>query len=193
MLYRTTQVIFSTEDFMGKHLNQVPPDVQGHLRQITKTSGLPDTEDAVDMIAQGWLEKRDRFDRIIDRSKLEQIELLEKNDARGCLVMTISGSLINIGPLREQGRTVQYTSIGLRKDVPEAAEKPDARLSTDVVVGAPVAFEDGPIASSSPVLKIAVTEEEMDLEEQERLITKATRALTKEFIEVNRELEVDEG
>jgi hypothetical protein len=178
---------------MGKHLSQVPPDVQGHLRQITKTSGLPDTEDAVDMIAQGWLEKRDRFERITERMKMEQIDIMEKTDSRGCLAMTISGSLLNIGPLREQGRNVQYASIGLRKDVPEAAEKANAQLSTDVVVGAPVSFTDGPIASSSPVLKIAVTEDEMNLEEQERLITKATRALTKEFIEVNRELEVDEG
>ena len=60
-------------------------------------------------------------------------------------------------------------------------------------VGAPVSFTVGPIASSSPILKIAVTGEEMDLEEQERLITKATEVLTREFVKTNEDLETRSG
>jgi hypothetical protein len=178
---------------MGEYIDQVPVEIQDHIRQITKTSGLPDTEDAVDMIAQGWLEKKHRFEKICARMELEEIETLPKSDQRGCLVMTYSGSLLNIGPLREQGRMAQYASIGLRKDVPETAVNIGSELAADVVVGAPVSFVKGPISSSSPAFKVAVTAEELNLEEQENLITKATRALTKEFIEVNREIEVNEG
>ena len=54
-------------------------------------------------------------------------------------------------------------------------------------------FTTGPIASSSPVLKIAVTSEEIDLEEQERLVARAQREVTRELIEISRELEVGEG
>ncbi len=178
---------------MGQFLDQVPADIQSHIRQITKTSGLPDTEEAVDMIAQGWLEKKHRFEKITARMELEEIETLEKADERGCLVMTYSGSLLAIGPLRDNGRMAQYASIGLRKDVPENAVNIGSELGADVVSGAPVKFTRGPIASSSPAFKIAVTSEELNLDEQENLITKATKALTKEFVEVNRELEVDEG
>jgi hypothetical protein len=44
---------------MGEYLDQVPGEVQDHIRQITKSSGLPDTEESVEMIAQGWLEKKE--------------------------------------------------------------------------------------------------------------------------------------
>lgn len=174
---------------MGEYMNQIPVEIQNHLRQITKTSGLPDTEDSLELIAQGWLEKKERFDKHLSRSALEEVDILEKADTRGCLAMTWSGSLLNIGPLRDAGRTVQYVSIGLRKDVPESASQEGSQLGGDVKVGAAVAFEVGPIQSSSPVFKIAVTSEDLDLDEQERKITRSTEILTKEFVKVNKELE----
>lgn len=108
---------------MSEYMNQIPVEIQGHIRQITKSSGLPDTDDSLEMIAQGWLEKKERFERHISRMALEEVDVLEKSDARGCLAMTYSGSLINIGPQRDQGRNVQYVSIGLRQDVPESASR----------------------------------------------------------------------
>jgi hypothetical protein len=176
---------------MGEHLDQIPAQIQSHIRQITKTSGLPDTEDSVEMIAQGWLEKKGLFEKQVAGMSLEQIDILEKTDQRGCLAMTYSGSLLNIGPMRENGRTVQYVSIGLRQDVPETATKEGSALGQDVRVGAPVSFSTGPIQSSSPVFAIAVTSEDLDLEEQERQISKATQILTREFVEVNKELDAE--
>jgi hypothetical protein len=174
---------------MGEYLNQIPVDIQNHLRQITRTSGLPDTEDSLEMIAQGWLEKKERFDRHLSRNSLEEIDVLEKSDSRGCLAMTYSGSLVNIGPLREPGRNVQYVSIGLRKDVPESASHQGSKLEKDVKVGATVEFATGPVQSTSPVFKIAVTTEDLDLDEQEATITRSTEILTREFVKVNKELE----
>ncbi len=176
---------------MGEHMSQVPEEIQSHLRQITRSSGLPDTEESAELIAEGWLEKKDRFEKLLGRMNMEEVDILEKTDERGCLVMTYSGSLLNVGPLREQGRTVQYAAIGLRQDVPENASQEGSELGADVRVGAPVSFSVGPIQSSSPAFKIAVTAEDLDLNEQEQQITKATQILTKEFVKVNKDLEVE--
>ena len=81
---------------MGMYLDQIPQDIQGHIRQITKTSGLPDTEDSVELIAQGWLEKKDLFEKQLSGMNMEEVETLGKDEERGCLVMTYSGSLLNI-------------------------------------------------------------------------------------------------
>ena len=88
---------------MGIYLDQVPAEIQSHLRQITKTSGLPDTEDSVELIAQGWLEKKELFEKQVGEMQMEDVELLERQEERGCLAMTYSGSLLNIGPLRGGG------------------------------------------------------------------------------------------
>ena len=48
----------------------------------------------------------------------------------------------------------------------------------------------GPIQSSSPVFKIAAANPELSPAAQEKQITKATRILTKEFVEVNKDLEI---
>jgi hypothetical protein len=176
---------------MGEFLDQIPVEIQSHIRQITKTSGLPDTEDSVEMIAEGWLEKKNLFEKQVGGMNLEEVDILEKSDERGCLAMTYSGSLLNIGPQREEGRKAQYVSIGLRQDVPETAGQEGSQLSGDVKIGSPVTFSVGPIQSSSPVFKIAVTAEDLNLDEQERQITKATQILTKEFLEVNKELDME--
>ena len=101
---------------MGMYLDQVPAEIQSHLRQITKTSGLPDTEDSVELIAQGWLEKKELFEKQVGEMQMEDVELLERQEERGCLAMTYSGSLLNIGPLVGEGRKVEYAAIGLRQD-----------------------------------------------------------------------------
>ena len=177
---------------MGEYLDQVPAEIRDHIRQITKTSGLPNTDDSVELIAKGWLEKKSSFENQVADMGMEDAEILEKTDIRGCLAMTYSGSLLNIGPVREgEGRSVQYASIGLRQDVPETADMEGSELSTDVKIGEPVSFAVGPIQSSSPLFKIAVSNEDLTIEEQEQQISKATQILTQEFVDINRELEAE--
>ena len=173
---------------MGEHLDLIPMEIQSHIREITHSSGLPDTEESVDLIAEGWLEKKERFERLIARLRMEEVDILEVGDERGGLVMTYSGSLLSIGPIRNGSRTAQYASIGLRRDVPETARKDGSQLKDDARVGSPVTFTVGPITSSSPVFKIALTSENLDLQAQEEQVTQATQALTREFVTVNREL-----
>jgi hypothetical protein len=176
---------------MGQYLEEVPAEIRGHIRQITRTSGLGDTEEAVEMIAKGWLEKKALFENQAADMDMEEVEILEQEDEQGCLAMTYSGSLLNIGPVMEEGRNVSYASIGLRQDVPETAAMENSRLSGDVKIGQPATFAPGPIQSSSPVFKIAVTSGDLDAEEQEEQITRATLILTEEFVEINKELELE--
>ena len=176
---------------MGEYLDQIPEEIRDHIRQITKSSGLPDTEESVETIAKGWLEKKELFENQVAEMNMEEVEELQQDDEQGCLAMTFSGSLLNIGPLREDGRTVQYASIGLRQDVPETASKDNSRLSSDVRTGEPVSFAIGPIQSSSPIFKIAVTSPDLEPEEQEEQITKATMILAEGFVEVNRDLDLE--
>jgi hypothetical protein len=143
------------------------------------------------MIARGWLDKKELFENQLAEMNMAEVEELDQNDEQGCLAMTYSGSLLNIGPVIEGGRTVQYASIGLRQDVPETATKEGSQLASDVQVGEPVRFSPGPIQSSSPIFKIAVTTGDLEPEEQEEQITKATMILAEGFVEVNKDLDLE--
>ena len=176
---------------MGEYLDQIPAEVQDHIRQITKSSGLPDNEDSVEIIAKGWLEKKELFENQLAEMNMAEVQELDQDDEQGCLAMTYSGSLLNIGPVIGEGRRVEYASIGLRQDVPETASKEDSQLASDVQVGEPVRFSPGPIQSSSPIFKIAVTTGDLEPEEQEEQITKATMILAEGFVEVNKDLDLE--
>jgi hypothetical protein len=177
---------------MGENFDQLPDKVKEHVRQITKQSGHPDTDESLEMISKGWLEKKNIFEEEISKKGMEEIDSMEQSDERGCLAMTYSGSLLNIGPLTDEGRKVSYASIGLREDVPAMAEKAGAQLESSVTVDAVVSFSGGPIKSSSPLFKIAVSKEDLEAEEQEELINEVTQILAEEFVDVNKTMIVEE-
>ena len=176
---------------MGEYLDRDFPGDPGSPPPDHEDAGLPDTDDSTEMIAQGWLEKRRAFEKDHLAHEPRGGRLPRETDDRGCLAMTWSGSLLNIGRLRDGTGWPSTPASGCARTFPRPPPKPASRLGADVRVGAPVSFTVGPIASSSPILKIAVTGEEMDLEEQERLITKATEVLTREFVKTNEDLEPD--
>ena len=105
--------------------------------------------------------------------------------------MTYSGSLLTIGPIADDGRNVEYASVGLRTDVPESAEKEGSVISSDISVGGVVEFLVGPIKKSSPVYKIAVVKDEMPIEEEEELLSDVTQILMDDFVEVNKTLIIE--
>jgi hypothetical protein len=187
---------------MASRFEEVPRRIWAHIRRVLLASNLPPrtgdpseqppAADAAESIAHRWREMESRFETIVARMELEEARTLRKKDSRGCLALTVSGSLVSIGPLRKHGRTVRYASMGIRTDVPQQATHINSRLAVDVVVEEPIRFVAGPVASSSPVFRIALTDEEIDLEEMEHIGRRAARATTRELIEANRELEVGE-
>jgi len=160
--------------------------IRQHIQQLVKTAGLPDTEESIETLEKGWQEKLEAFERQVEERDMELSEEFDAEDDRGALLMTYSGSLISVGPRGDNGRFVEYRSIGIRKDVPETAETDDTDLAGDVGIDESAMFTNGPIKKSSPIFKIAVIVEEMDEEDQEELLAEVTQMLTDDFIEVNK-------
>jgi len=100
--------------------------------------------------------------------------------------MTYSGSLLTLGPMVEGERQAEYTSIGLRKDVPDSAGDKSASLAEDVRIDEPVVFSKGPIRKSSAVFKIAVLKEHLEPKEESERLSEATQILSEDFVEVNK-------
>ena len=123
---------------------------------------------------------------------MELSEEFDSEDDRGALLMTYSGSLLSVGPRGDNGRFVEYRSIGIRKDVPETAETDDTDLVNDIEIDESVMFTNGPIKKSSPIFKIAVPPEELEPEEQLELLSDVTQMITEDFVEVNKTIIIEE-
>lgn len=177
---------------MGENYSAVADQARDHLQSLVKTAGLPETEESLEALAAAWLEKQSKFHEQTKSNAMEETESLEIDDVRGALVMTYSGSLLTIGRETENGRTVEYTSIGLRRDVPETVERDGSVLALDVVKDHVVEFEVGPITKSSPVYAIAVAKDDLSAEEEEELLGQVTMILTEDFVEVNKTLTDEE-
>lgn len=173
---------------MGEQFEAMAPQVRDHLKQLVGTAGLPDNEESLQLLTQSWLEKQSSFFEQTKANDMEEADVLEIDSGRGALIMTYSGSLLTIGPETEEGRTVEYASIGLRRDVPDSLKREGSMLTADVVKDSVVEFEVGPIKISSPAYAIAVAKEEMSAEAEEELLGQVTLMLTEDFVEVNKTL-----
>ena len=171
---------------MTEERNTITEQVRKHLKQLVKSAGLPPGEESLAKLEEGWLEKMAAFDAQVDQKGMELTDQLSADEEYGALLMTYSGSLLTIGPMGEEGRRVEYQSIGMRNDVPDSAEAESTSLSGDVEIDSIASFSNGPIEKSSPIFKIAVIVEEMEDEEQEELLSEMTRVLTESFVDVNK-------
>ena len=173
---------------MGEILDQLPPEIRVHIKAITQSAGLPDTEESFEKIAQGWVEKKKIFENQIVESEMIEVEMLGADDEKGAVVLTYSGSLILIGPLIEGFRKAGYNSIGIRKNVPDSLIKENSKLAADININAPIEFETGPVKSTSSIFKIAVCKDDLEAEEQEEKISEVTVIMTSEFVDINKAL-----
>ena len=171
---------------MGEYLDQVPAAIQGHLQKIAKDAQVEEGEDPVEKVAQAWIEKQNVFEEKIEEMNMEEVDFLAGDDEQGALALTYSGSLVNIGPLIEGKRHCTYTSIGFRTGTPEAAEKEDSVLAKDASVDDVIAFDPGPVKSTSNIFKIAVCKDDLSAEEQQENVTRAATIIEEEFVEVNK-------
>ena len=177
---------------MGEYLDQVPENLHGHIRAIIKSSSLPDDEETIERLAKGWLDKKQVFEEEIEKQEMEEVESLDKDDERGAIAMTYSGSLLNIGPLVDDTRKVVYTSIGFRTDAPDSAEREGSKLAKDIAVDDIVEFEVGPVKSTSKIFKIAVLKNDMSAEEQEENLTQVMTQVEELMLGVNKTVMLDE-
>jgi hypothetical protein len=175
---------------MSEVLNQIPEKIHYHIKALAKSSAFEDTQEAVERIAQAWLDKKVVFDDEIETMGMVKIDELELADEQGALAITYSGSLVNIEPVIEGQRRVSYTSIGLRTDVPESNSEEDSEIEDSYIsVDNPVYFVKGPVKNTSQILEIAVFEEELDAVVQTQKLDAATRKLVEEFLDINSSIE----
>ncbi len=177
---------------MGEHTDAVLPAIREHLKKLAKTAGLEDNEESLELLAGSWLEKQSAFHEQTKQNEMEETDLLELESGRGALILTYSGSLLTIGPQTEEGRLVEYASIGLRQDVPEFIRTQQSVIKANVMKDSPVEFEEGPIKISSPVFAIALASEELDEEAETELLGQVTLMIAEDFVEVNKTL-IDEA
>jgi len=157
------------------------------------STGLSDTEESYERLAAAWIEKERLFTGQTEALDMPAAEAVPKDDARGLMLLTSSGSLLSLWPVRD-GREVEYASISLRSDVPEIVKGSGVELTEAVELGKPVVLKGAPIKKTSSVYKIAVCHAELGMEEQEKRIREATIFLTNGFARINRQTkEPDNG
>ncbi len=171
---------------MSDEIQGLSDTVRTHLKKITRSSGLPDTEESFRRMAEVWLEKKRMFEGQIHALDMEEVGSFSKDDPRGALLLSYSGSLISLGTLAGGGRRVEYASISLRADVPDLLIMEGSGLTEDLRVDGEAKFSSGKVRSTSSLLKIAVCAEEVSPEEQDKRIREATIFLTNGFVKINR-------
>jgi nucleoid DNA-binding protein len=171
---------------VSEQINDLSPTVRAHLKKITSSSGLPDTEESFRKMAEVWLEKKNLFEGQIHALGMEEVESFAGDDPRGALLLTYSGSLVSLGTLSGGGRRLEYASISLRADVPDLLVTQGVGLAADICIDSEAQFSGGKIRSTSSLLKIAVCPQEIGVEEQEKRIREATIFLTNGFVKLNR-------
>jgi nucleoid DNA-binding protein len=176
---------------MEEYILKLPENIQRHLRSVTETSGLPNTEESFALMAEIWLEKKKMFEAQIRNLDMEELDSMGKDDKKPALLLTYSGSLISVGALKSGKRPVEYASIKLRSDVPDLIIIPETALANDVKIDACLEFSEGPIKSTSSLLKIACCKGNVRIEEQEMRIREASIFLTNGFTKVNRRVTLD--
>jgi nucleoid DNA-binding protein len=162
--------------------------IRAHLQGLIRSSGLPETEDSLAEMTRVWFGKKDMFEGQIKALDMRELERFSADDPRVVLLLTWSGSLLSMGPLRgdRAGRRTEYASIELRTDVPHLAMSEQGELESDPTVGQPATLRAGPVSSTSPLLTIAVCDPAVPPEEQEKRIREATIFLTNGFVRINR-------
>jgi hypothetical protein len=166
--------------------NSLSPVIQNHMKQMAKASGLPTDDETLERLAEAWVEKMSAFNDGITDNSLETVEFFSKDEARGAVALTYSGSLLNIGPLVDGKRRVEYASIGFRTNVPASAVEENSVLAGDAETDEIITFTKGPIQQSSPIYKIAVSTLKLDAAAEEELLTCVTQDIAEEFVEVNK-------
>src|SRR4030042_2144659 len=176
---------------MEKVFKSLPEHIQDHLREIMRSSGLPDNEESLEAISKNWMDKKNLFQAQIKSLDMIETDMFAADDRRGALALTYSGSLISLGPPRGGHRWMEYYSIKLRADVPEMLKTPEAMIKADTGTDKILEFEAGLIKSTSALFKIAVCRDGVGPEEQETRIHEAVLFLTNGFVKINMSLTIN--
>lgn len=168
------------------YFDQIPNKVKPHLINITETSGLKSSDESVELIAKNWIHKDSLFTDQIKAVGMKFISSFDITDSRGFILLTYSGSLISVSPKINNFRDLEYASIKLRHDVPDILNAEKVKLLNNIHVDMGAEFDGAPVKQTSALFKIAVCDEDVSIEEQDKRIKEATIFITNGFIKINR-------
>ncbi len=166
----------------------LPEEIEAHLRRILETSGeeWSREEGALEKLESLWLKKETLFDEQIALLGMENVTSVNKEDPRGMLFLTFSGSLVSLGYGTE--RWMEYASIKMRTDVPSIINCEKTSLAENLQRGKVAPFTHGPLKKTSALYKIVVCPEGVSPSEQDKRVREATVFLTNSFVHLNREV-----
>lgn len=171
----------------GKIFDSLPLEVVYHLKKLIKSTGFIDNSRNFNRFMESWLAKRGQFDKIVEQGSYAKVTSFKVDNPNSCIAMTISGSLVTLGPLIDGSRTGTYTSIGVRTDVPMVKIRDKSVLESDIELHKSLVFSNGPIKSTSIILDIAVLSPVIDDEEQIKELSSANDLLLNKFLSINRD------
>lgn len=156
------------------------PAIQAHLASMRENLGLSSSDETMEILASGWLEKERAF---LEESVGLGMESVDEcsDPACGFLALTWSGSLVAVGPENKNKRRAVYVSIDRRQNVPRQAESDNARIVSTVAVGHEIVFSTGPVRQTSAIYKLAVLPPELNVGRQNKILDEATVTLVEEF------------
>ena len=172
---------------------KIPEQIEAHLTKILEasTDDWSREEGALEKLKTLWLKKDMLFDEQIALLGMEKVDALDRNDPRGMLLLTFSGSLVSLGYGLE--RWMEYASIKMRNDVPDIIRCDRTSLAEPLYTGKSAGFTAGPLKKTSALFKIVVCREDVSPAEQDKRIREATVFLTNSFVHMNREATLQMG
>lgn len=171
--------------------SELPVQIQTHLRKLSEDLPVLPQDDVLELLGDIWEKKENLYIKQAEMIEMENVNEVSKDDPRGLLLLTYSGSLISIGP-GSQTRWAEYSSIHLRTDVPKIIVDDSISLVSDPKVNMPLEFTGGKLKHTSAVFKIYVCKEGVPEKEQDKRIREATVYLTNGFMKINRSLQLAE-
>jgi hypothetical protein len=173
---------------MNTIIQTVPELVAEHLKEAAVQFGLENSEAAYRLLEKSWSEKMQVFKEEMTDMGMDEAGDFDPLDERAALFLTFSGSLLSLSPLENGEREIRYTSIGLRKDVPDSLLIEHANIAEAAEIGKSLSFKEGPIKKTSPLFKIVVPPASLGKEDQTCLIEDAVTVITEKFSEMNHDL-----
>jgi len=166
---------------------RIPEEVAVHLKELVSSSGedWSKKDNALLRLNDLWLEKSRLFEEQIRLLGMTFVDSFEKEDPRGMILTTYSGSLVALGP--GVLRRFEYASIKMRSDVPDIIRAQDVKVDRRLEVTGKASFSGSPVKHTSAVYRIAVLPADLEVEEQEQRIREAMVFLTNSFVHLNRD------
>jgi len=173
--------------------NTIPAEVIDHLEKLVSSSEdiWAEKDDALIGLKELWLEKNRLFEEQIRLLGMIFVDTAGKDDSRGMILSTYSGSLVALGP--GINRNFEYASIRMRSEVPDIIRAEGVRIDGGIEVGDRVSFTGSPVKHTSAVYRIAVFPRELSSEDQEQRIREAMVFLTNSFTHLNRHFTYSES